>query len=199
MAAMIGSVLDRFGSVVLVTLLIGVPLGLLAVYWLAEHRLARGWSRPWAWRSAAAEVGLVVGTAPWVWMIMTPTGRGGGVRLIPFRDLTGVLTGGDALVQVVGNLLVLAALGFCLPIRFRLARPAGVVTVVALVAASLSILLEISQLVLGLGRVTSIDDVIVNALGAVIAATLSYRWWRARIGGDRPTTAPAHDNQGNVI
>jgi VanZ family protein len=177
------SVWERFGGVILVTLLIGAPLGAAALFALRRHRLARGWTPGWAWRSAAADVGLVLGTAPWIWMTMTPTGQVGGLQLVPFRDLADVLSGGDTTVQVVGNLFVFAALGFFLPIRLRLARPAAVVAVVALIAGLLSAVLEALQLVLGLGRVTSVDDVLVNALGAALASLLSVRWWRSRRAG----------------
>jgi len=171
---------DRFGVVILVTVLLGIPLGALALVWLARRRMSAGWRSPWAWRATSAEIGILVGTVPWIWMIMTPTTGDGGVQLVPFRDLARVLGGQDTIVQVVGNLLVFAALGFFLPIRFRLAPPAAVFFVVALIAAGLSAILEALQFALQLGRVASIDDVLVNALGAAIASLLSMRWWRAR-------------------
>ncbi|MFG6490823.1 VanZ family protein [Microbacterium sp. P03] len=149
---------------------------------LSRRRVAAGRAHRWALRSAAAEVGLVVGTAPWIWLILTPTGAPSSVRLAPFRDLAGVLEGGDAVVQLVGNLLVFAAFGFCLPVRFRIAAPAGVVPAIALMAAASSTVLELLQLGLNLGRVTSVDDVLLNALGAALASLLSYKWWRTRIG-----------------
>jgi glycopeptide antibiotics resistance protein len=52
--------------------------------------------------------------------------------------------------------------------------------VVALVAAGLSVVVEVLQFVLQLGRVSSVDDVLINALGAALASLLSVRWWRAR-------------------
>jgi glycopeptide antibiotics resistance protein len=36
---------------------------------------------------------------------------------------------------------------------------------------------EVLQYVLDLGRVSSVDDVLVNAVGAVLAALCSRRWW----------------------
>ncbi|WZH38944.1 MAG: VanZ family protein [Microbacterium enclense] len=174
------SIADRFGIVLIVTLVAGIPLGVLVAYVLGRHRIRRGWARDAAWRSAIAEVGMVVGTLPWVWMIMTPTGGAGGLQFVPFRDLLRVLAGDDAVVQLVGNLLVFAALGFFFPVRFRLGRPSMVVPIVTLVAAALSAVLEMLQLVLHLGRVTSVDDVIVNAAGAAIASLLSIAWWRSR-------------------
>ncbi|MFS0735305.1 VanZ family protein [Microbacterium sp. 1P10UB] len=178
---MLASIVDRFGIVIGVTVLVGVPLGITVAIILARRRVAAGWPRVWAQRSALAEVGMVVGTVPWVWMIMTPTGGAGGVRLVPFRDLANVIAGGDAIVQLIGNLLVFSAIGFLLPIRFRLGSTWTVVPEVVILAAILSATLEVLQLVLSLGRVTSLDDVLINTFGAAIASLISLPWWRARI------------------
>lgn len=155
-------------GVVLITVL-ALPIAALAVWLLARRR-----THPW--RYSLAEVGLVYGTVPWVWMIMLP-GNEAGVSLVPGRDLLMVLAG-DPLtvtVQIVGNLLVFAALGFFGPIRF--AALASVPRVLALAAAG-SILVETAQYVLRLDRVSSVDDVLLNAAGAGLAAFASRRWWR---------------------
>lgn len=187
------SIAERFGAVIVVTVLVGVPLGAMIASRLARHRVRRGWPTSWARRSAWAEVGMVVGTAPWVWMIMTPGGGAGGVQLVPFRDLGRVLVGGDVVVQMAGNLLVFAALGFLLPVRFRLGRPAAVAPIVTLIAAALSALLETLQLMLALGRVSSVDDVLVNAAGAGLASLLSLRWWRSRGWDTEKKSRKDHD------
>jgi len=111
---------------------------------------------------------------------MTPTSGSRGLQLIPLHDLQAVLLGEDNVVQVVGNLLAFAALGFLLPIRFRLADAMWVPGVVALVVASLSLLFEVLQFTLRLGRVASVDDILLNTVGAVLAALASARWWRSR-------------------
>jgi glycopeptide antibiotics resistance protein len=77
--------------------------------------------------------------------------------------------------QVVGNLLVFAALGFFAPVRF--AALASVPRILAL-AAGCSVLVETAQYVLRLDRVSSVDDVLLNAAGAGLAALASRRWWR---------------------
>ncbi len=174
------TIADRYGLVILITLLVGVPLGALAVGLLVRARRRAGWSRSWAWRASISEVGMLVGTAPWLWMILTPTGGAGGLQLVPLRDLLDVVRGGDTLVQLAGNLLAFAAVGFFLPIRLRLAPARWVPAVVGLVGAGLSVVVEALQFVLPLGRVSSVDDVIVNALGAALASLLSVRWWRSR-------------------
>lgn len=173
---------QQYGGVILATLLLGLPLGVLAVALVSRRRIRGGWEPLWARRATLAEVAAAVGTLPWVWMILTPTAGTGGVQLVPLRDLLAVLRGDDTVVQVVGNLLAFAALGFFLPIRFRMGGAGWVPAMVALVAAGASILVETLQFFLPIGRVASVDDVLLNAAGATLATLLSARWWRARIG-----------------
>ncbi len=154
--------------------LIALPLACVVARQWARHRAARGRPRPAA--TAWADVLMVVGTAPWLWMILTPTGGPGGVDLMPLHDLAGVLDGppGTAIVQVGGNLLAFAAIGALLPVRS--ARLAGFAAV-ALVAAAASTGVEVLQFALRLGRVSAVDDVLLNTAGALLAAALSRRWW----------------------
>ncbi|WP_269458445.1 VanZ family protein [Micromonospora coriariae] len=44
--------------------------------------------------------------------------------------------------------------------------------------AGCSALVETAQYVLRLDRVSSVDDVLVNAAGAVLAGLASRHWWR---------------------
>ncbi|WP_406367977.1 VanZ family protein [Streptomyces sp. NBC_01546] len=179
---------DTFNGVVLMTL-VALPLALLVVWALARRRRAAGVTS--AWRMSLAEVGMVHGTAPFIWMTMMPGGGAGTVparvSLVPLRDL---VTMGP--LGIVGNLLVFAALGFFAPMRF--AALASVPRILAL-GAGCSVLVETAQYVLRLDRVSSVDDVLVNAAGAVLAALASRRWWRttAQAPSDqpRPALAPA--------
>src|SRR5204862_807567 len=95
-------------------------------------------------------------------------------------------------VGVGGNLLVFAALGFFAPMRS--AALASLPRILAL-GAGCSALIETAQYVFRLDRVSSVDDVLVNATGAVLAALASRRWWRitADVPSDqhRPAPAPA--------
>jgi glycopeptide antibiotics resistance protein len=100
------------------------------------------------------------------------------VSLVPLLDLLTMDRG-----QVVGNLLVFAALGFFAPMRFT--ALASVPRVLAL-AASCSVLVEVAQYVLQLDRVSSVDDVLLNAAGAGLAALASRRWWRTAAGAASP-------------
>ena len=145
------------------------PLVVQAVCALARRRTARGSMPGWAWRSSLADVGMVYGTVPLVWMTMLPGMRAGevtgAVSLVPLRDLETMST-----VQVVGNLLIFAAFGLLAPLRFP--ALASVPRVTAL-AATGSALIETAQYVLRLDRVSSIDDVLLNTTGAALAALVS--------------------------
>ncbi|MEU7866739.1 VanZ family protein [Dactylosporangium sp. NPDC049140] len=180
-------------GVVLVTV-VALPLAALAVSVLARRRSATGTPAVWAWRKSLAEVGIVYGTVPWVWMILLPGARAGAVpgrvSLVPVRDLLTIAAAGPmtATGQIVGNLLVFAAFGFFAPQRFT--AIASLPRVLAL-GAGCSVLVEVAQYVLRLDRVSSVDDVLLNAAGAGLAALASRRWWRTTAGAvpDRPRSA----------
>ncbi|MFE5482173.1 VanZ family protein [Streptomyces sp. NPDC056527] len=178
--------LDTFNGVVLMTL-VALPLTVLVAWALALRRRAAGVTP--AWRLSLAEVAMVHGTLPFLWMTMMP-GAGAGtvparVSLVPLRDL---VTMGS--LGIVGNLLVFASLGFFAPMRF--AALASVPRILAL-GAGCSVLVETAQYMLQLDRVSSVDDVLVNAAGAAGAALASRRWWRttAQAPSDRPRPALA--------
>jgi len=164
--------------------LVMLPVSAGLVWVLARRR------GPGAGRRTFTEVAMVHGTVPWVWMTMLP-GPGAGVAprrvsLVPLHDLYDTLTRSTpavAVVQVVGNLLVFAALGFFAPMRFR--ALASVPRMLA-VGAACSALVETAQYVLWLDRVSSVDDVLVNAAGAGLAAFASRRWWAVSTCGPSP-------------
>ncbi|MEV7371811.1 VanZ family protein [Streptomyces sp. NPDC090301] len=177
---------DTFNGVVLMTL-VAVPLSLLVAGAMALRRRAAG--RAPAWRMSLAEVGMVHGTVPFLWLTLMPGAAPGiapaRVSLVPLRDLVTMGTLG-----IVGNLLVFASLGFFAPVRF--AALASVPRILAL-GAGCSILVESAQYVFRLDRVSSVDDVLVNATGAAAAALASRHWWRtaAEAPTDRPRPALA--------
>ena len=159
---------------VLVASALGLPVAVLLVVVLRKI------GRPV--RFAVAEVFGVAGTLPWLWMILTP--EPGGERrlsLVPLTDLVAH----DQVVQIGGNLLVFAALGAALPVRWAVGTAQ-----VALVAALASGTVEILQYTLNLGRVSSVDDVLLNTFGAVLAAQVSRKWWRSRSGDAARAAAP---------
>jgi glycopeptide antibiotics resistance protein len=74
----------------------------------------------------------------------------------------------------------------------RFAALASVPRILAL-GAGCSIVVETAQYVLQLDRVSSIDDVLVNAAGAMLAALASRRWWlsTAEVPSGQPRPMPA--------
>ena len=120
---------------------------------------------------------MVATTVPWLFMILTPLPEPGLVYLIPFSDLRGQFHHPPAYVveQIGGNLLVFAGFGFLAPIRWRIG-PQWILLAAGLASATV----ETLQWALHLGRVASVDDVLVNASGALLAALCSRRWWRIR-------------------
>jgi len=133
-------------------------------WWLARVPARR------ARRYALAEAGAVVGTVPWLVMTMWPDPVAPSrLSLVPVRDLLS-LDPSAVPVQVGGNLMVFAALGFCLPLRWP--ESASPARVFALAAAG-SVAIEVAQYVLERSRVSAVDDVLVNAGGALLAACAS--------------------------
>jgi VanZ like family len=169
--------IERWLPVVIVATC-SIPVGLLAALFLERARARR--DVPSARRRSWTEVGILVATLPWLWMILTPLPGEHALRLVPLLDLTELAKGRPdvALAQVGGNLLVFAGYGFLAPVRWRMSLVMVVVT-----AASASATVEAAQYVFQLGRVSSVDDVLLNAAGAGLAALCSRPWWNA--GGMR--------------
>jgi len=165
-----------FTGVVALTVL-SFPVAVLAAAGLGWRRKIVGTPAPW--RTSLAEVGMVCGTVPWVWMILLPGEFPGQVlgplNLVPLSDLLVMDTG-----QILGNLAVFAAFGFFGPMRFAALAS---VRRILVITASWSALLEITQF-LWLDRVSSVDDVVLNAAGAGLASLASYRWWRSEAKKD---------------
>ncbi|GHH32959.1 VanZ family protein [Lentzea cavernae] len=151
---------------------LGLPAAVLVMLLLGLHRKLR--ERPSPWRTAMVDVGLFYGTLPWVWLLLLP-GSSAELSLVPFADIIDLVAHRDV-GQIVGNLLVFAALGFFGPLRFEALRSVWRVLVVA---GACSTLIEIAQFT-ALHRVSSVDDVLLNAVGAAMASMLSWWWWRAK-------------------
>lgn len=172
-----------YTGIALLTVL-ALPVTMLVVPMLTALRRALGVAPRQAWRTSLLDVIILYGTVPCVMMTLVPSSSAGylpgNISLVPFEDLPTMSPLG-----LVGNLLILATLGFFGPIRFRALR--SVWRVLALTVA-ISVSIEVLQHVLPLGRVSSVDDVLLNAGGATVAAVLSWPWWRRRLA---PATSPA--------
>jgi hypothetical protein len=182
-----------FTGIIFITVA-ALPLAALTVCGLAWRRKLTRTTPAQPWRMSLAEVGIVYGTAPWVWMTLLPGDRAG-VSLVPLRDPVTILADRGPVElagQVIGNLLVFAALGFFAPLRFT--ALASVPRILAL-AAGCSILIETAQYVLRLDRVSSVDDVLLNASGAALAALASRHWWRRRPDAELARSTPLNGPQ----
>jgi hypothetical protein len=153
-----------------------LPLAFGAAWALAARRIRRGRPRGEAWRYSLAEVGAVVGSVPLLFLGLTSREGANALQLVPFVDLADLAGAGPRRIveQLAGNLFVFAAAGFFLPVRFTIRL--GALAAGALLA---SVTLEALQFSLLTGRVVSVDDALMNAFGAVLAALASRRWWRA--------------------
>jgi VanZ family protein len=158
---------------------------------LARRRTSRGLPPALAWRRTALELGMLLGTLPWTWLGLTPLGAGlRGLNLVPLLDLASQLrhTPGYAIYQIAANLLFLLPFGALAPLRW----PAlASLWRLAMIGAGFAATIEIIQYALSLGRVASIDDVLVNVAGAVIGGLLTRRWWRGRPPMRRQRPEPA--------
>lgn len=116
-------------------------------------------------------VGLVTGPSLYQLLIgRLPAPR---LELIPFNDIVCVLTdttspGLGSFTNIVGNLALLAPLGFLLPLFWKYFDGAKHTIVFA---TGLSLSIELIQL--AAGGVTSVDDLILNTAGAAIGFLLA--------------------------
>ena len=79
----------------------------------------------------------------------------------------------------------------------RFAALASVPRITAL-AAGCSLLIETAQYALQLDRVSSVDDVLLNTAGAVVAALASHRWWRPQPGNTASIAEVIAGDSGSV-
>ena len=149
-----------------------LPVALLAVVALARLRPSRSWVL------SAAEVGMVYLTLPWLWMILTPVTVPPDTVMthwVPFNDLKNLFGTDQFWVQFGGNLGVFLALGALAPVRAAaLASPWRLLAL----GAACSLIVEVLQRVFVSGRVFSVDDVLLNAVGCLLGGLVTYRWWR---------------------
>ncbi|RSM34707.1 VanZ family protein [Amycolatopsis balhimycina DSM 5908] len=156
---------------------IALPYALLGWPLLAARRRRR---LPARYATASAGVDCAVFFAAFLvfFLVTMPVGDSAGstLDLVPGADITAAFSSDGSLWQVVGNVLLLSPLGALLPLRIRRLRALPRVALAALIA---SVLVEGTQYLIHDGRVTSTDDVLLNAAGAALGAALSRRGWRS--------------------
>ncbi|MFN2484662.1 MAG: VanZ family protein [Candidatus Limnocylindria bacterium] len=105
--------------------------------------------------------------------------------LIPFQDVVDVTVDPDlrarAVVDVVGNLVVFVPLGAALAARFPRWSWRGVVAATAILAVAV----EVTQLILDIGRTADVTDVLVDPIGAL----LGFVAWRRLTSAPRESIA----------
>ena len=94
------------------------------------------------------------------------------LQLLPFSHIVDALTPpvGTELVEMVLNVLLFLPFGAALSLR-RIS-----IGVTILVAAALSATVELAQLLVISGRTTSVDDVLLNTIGALLGHVTVSAW-----------------------
>lgn len=128
-------------------------------------------------RLVALDVALVACVTATLVLTLAPIDDPTDVQLLPFGDVVDALTppvDAEKLLTETANVLLFVPLGAVLGLRgFRLGATAAI-------GLGLSAVVELTQLVLVSGRTTSVDDLLLNTLGAVVGALLVARWLPAR-------------------
>jgi glycopeptide antibiotics resistance protein len=121
-------------------------------------------------------VALAASVAAIAALTLSPEHHGGEVRLWPFRDIGEALLGPDMalLLETAANVLLFVPFGAALRLRgFGIGKT-------ALLGLLVSGAVEGAQLLLVSGRTTSVDDLLLNTVGAVVGSALVSRWKSAR-------------------
>ncbi|PVC65411.1 hypothetical protein DBP18_31325 [Streptomyces sp. CS081A] len=101
------------------------------------------------------------------------------ISAVPFREILDASAHADLdlsdvrAVNLVGNVLLLVPFGAAAAFLWSGRRR---VLKTALAGAVFSLIVEVAQYVLSLGRVSSVDDVLLNTAGAALGAFLVRRW-----------------------
>ena len=120
-------------------------------------------------RRTGPDATLLLAALAVAWLTLTPAGGSGWAWGAPLTELRWYATGLDSettVLQLVGNLLLLAPLAVLAVLRFpRLGTPPRL----AALAVGAGTGIELLQWALPLGRVVSPVDAVLNATGAVAA------------------------------
>lgn len=143
----------------------------VAVAGRGQHRKSL---RKFASRHRWVDIALLASVAGILALTLNPKDERNEIQLIPFRDILGALgtpVNETLLLAAAANILLFIPFGAALNMRgLSLGRT-------ILVALALTLCVEGAQLLFVSGRTTSVDDVVLNTLGAPLGYLL---WRRAR-------------------
>ncbi|MEU9338604.1 VanZ family protein [Streptomyces sp. NPDC048290] len=175
-----GRVFSSYADELTVAVFLGVPLSITLAWLLHRFVIART-PGPGIRRLAVLDGLLAVSVLPFLYATLSRGyGSGRTLSVVPFSELSSSFSTAQValsevtLMNIGGNTALLFLFGALLPVRSRRCR--GFARVAA-VAALLSIGVEAAQYALAVGRVSSVDDVLVNVVGALIGALVSRPWW----------------------
>lgn len=159
--------LHHFGKLISFGPIMIVPAS--AAWLMLAYRRRRSLSVRRSLVTATLDVTIVL-FGVWASLLVTmPTDSESRVHLLPGTDLLMAANSQDAFWQLTANFSLLLPLGMLLPMRWTWWRSLRRATSAALLA---SCGIELTQYVAGIGRVASIDDVLVNTAGAAAGAAL---------------------------
>ena len=141
---------------------------------LLFHR--KGWSR--AWKNVNRVVLGIVVLFILYWTIGKRNPAENGVSLIPFHSFIAARTQPEMYREVIANILLFIPVGLSMPYSLPRRFSRHPIRSTILFAAVLSFLIEVLQLVFGLGLCET-DDVITNTAGAAFGS-ISFVFSRSR-------------------
>lgn len=162
------------GEEAFAVLVMSAALGLAFVLTVA---VARGRQVPWS-RGSLVRVAMLGLVSAWSLALASLTLRpmplgGRSTSLVPLSDVMDLLTGSvDVSVpatQILGNIALFVPFGLLAPLAFGWA-----VGRTLLATTSIALGVEVLQFVMATGRVASIDDVLLAALGGGLGALLTH-------------------------
>lgn len=168
-------------EMVLFACLLGAAL-LLAHLW---HRFLRTAQQPGVRPRRIFAALAVLSLGPFLYVTLSQGyGTGRHLSLVPLHEITVVRhpamgMSSVTLVNMGGNIALLLAFGALFP--FALHGQNWIPLKVTATAMALSTAVEAAQFGLALGRVSSVDDVLLNMLGAALGAWATRRWWSAAL------------------
>ncbi|WP_253769002.1 VanZ family protein [Goodfellowiella coeruleoviolacea] len=160
-----------FGNLIPIVLIV-TPMLVVGWWALAVRRRGRQAAVQAYWTSGL-DILIALFTLPVLYLVFVPIPGGvNNISLVPGSEVAKAFTYSSeaAVMQILGNLVLLTPLGFLVPLRTARMRS---LTRVILGAALVSIAIEILQAVLGIGRISTVDDVILNTIGAFVGALLA--------------------------